>query len=1051
MSDEVLVLARSRQGRTLGREKLMTRCRSGNEAIHLRASHACVGGNAPPLPRRFVAVSALLLMLSCAPLAARAESDSSNVEVGDSSTAVDDAALGNVIEATASGNSSAQCAGDQPPFADAGDSYSGYTNTTITFDGSDSYDNDGDVLGWRWRFGDGTMYPPVRSDGHVYWSSSPIVTHKYTQPGTYTLELWVIDDCLGISPIATAEVTITNPEPCGGCPEGLYCDEASGSCVQCLSDAHCDNGLFCDGQETCNEYGQCESGDEPCDGYDYCVEESDSCANCLSDDDCDNGLFCDGQETCNSGACIDGTAPCTADQECDEDADECVTLAECQTDDDCNDDIFCNGPELCIDGECQAGTPPCNAGQTCNEETQSCDNIDDSLIYYSPYNPPRRTSVAFSVTDSGLRDGNAFYYWMFSDGKYKYGQTCSRSFDADGSYSVTLTVYDSTTWLVLDSEEKSICVGSDCESAPECLADSDCDNGEYCDGQERCQNGQCVNGAAPCAEDELCDEDTDSCYPAPECETDADCANGNFCAGERTCVNGECQDGDSPCAYDEICDENSDSCVECLTHDDCSGDLLCSDSKTCVECLGDEDCPTGEACDLDANTCGVPNAGQAQADLTVAASIADPWPNETVAFSATGSATEMPNAFYYWEFYTENEAGQYVPDGVYTYAVSPTRSYEESGNHLAVLTLYNSTDWSVVSQAECPISVRKSTLANVGNLDGSFGVQRRLAVSNGIAWIIGSGRSLMSVQLPASSSDQPSLIAKVRTDIDFGIYGELFDIAANDEIIAVASDYGGVYILDANNPEFVHDSSVPNPLIARYAPYQENGFEIRRITIQTDYIYITGANNDGRWSVKILHIPSLLEQPLVPADGVPESAVVVGETDPATAPFGALTNTLLASGNWLFVGDNALGAVRILDISDPASPRLLPGSIQVGRRPVDISVTDDLIAVVDDDGSASSNEAAVHIFELNRDNESNPATLRSSIQAPLVKYTNAMFYQGFLYITEYEALYKVDITDWASPVIRGRASAGGLICGLMPGEGYLHAAVNGPALSVFVP
>ncbi|MHC4063110.1 MAG: hypothetical protein ACYSUQ_11815 [Planctomycetota bacterium] len=46
-------------------------------------------------------------------------------------------------------------------------------------------------------------------------------------------------------------------------------------------------------------------------------------APCTSDPECDDGLFCNGAETCVAGDCEDGVDPCPG-QECDEDNDECV-------------------------------------------------------------------------------------------------------------------------------------------------------------------------------------------------------------------------------------------------------------------------------------------------------------------------------------------------------------------------------------------------------------------------------------------------------------------------------------------------------------------------------------------------------------------------------------------------------------------------------------------------------------------------------------------------------------------------------------------------------
>ena len=73
----------------------------------------------------------------------------------------------------------------------------------------------------------------------------------------------------------------------------------------------CDNGLYCDGEETCDAVNDCQAGTAiVCDDgvsctVDSCNEDADMCdydpasCGCFSDADCDNGLFCDGLETCN--------------------------------------------------------------------------------------------------------------------------------------------------------------------------------------------------------------------------------------------------------------------------------------------------------------------------------------------------------------------------------------------------------------------------------------------------------------------------------------------------------------------------------------------------------------------------------------------------------------------------------------------------------------------------------------------------------------------------------------------------------------------------------
>lgn len=95
---------------------------------------------------------------------------------------------------------------------------------------------------------------------------------------------------------------------------------------------------------------------------------------CQVDADCDNGLFCDGAETCLSGACIDGTpafvddsVACT-DDSCDEGTDSIVNTPN---DTNCNDGLFCNGSETCDAVlDCQDQPDPCTF--QCNEDIDAC-------------------------------------------------------------------------------------------------------------------------------------------------------------------------------------------------------------------------------------------------------------------------------------------------------------------------------------------------------------------------------------------------------------------------------------------------------------------------------------------------------------------------------------------------------------------------------------------------------------------------------------------------------------------------------------------------------
>ncbi|MCP4664104.1 MAG: M20/M25/M40 family metallo-hydrolase [bacterium] len=164
----------------------------------------------------------------------------------------------------------------------------------------------------------------------------------------------------------------------------------------CTSDPQCDDGLYCNGAETCNA-GTCQAGTAVvCDDgvsctVDSCNEGTDSCDYTPNDGLCANGLYCDGAETCDAVlGCQVGTAidcddaiACTADS-CNEGTDSCDNVPNHGL---CANGVFCDGAEVCDQAlGCQAGTPPsCDDGvgctvDSCNAGTDSCDNTaDDGL------------------------------------------------------------------------------------------------------------------------------------------------------------------------------------------------------------------------------------------------------------------------------------------------------------------------------------------------------------------------------------------------------------------------------------------------------------------------------------------------------------------------------------------------------------------------------------------------------------------------------------------------------------------------------------------------
>jgi len=231
----------------------------------------------------------------------------------------------------------------------------------------------------------------------------------------------------------------------------------------------CDDGLFCNVNETC-QAGVCTGGvSKDCNDFDICTadscnEDTDSCEHSPAAADgtpCDDGLFCTVNDMCMSGACkgaakdcSDGIA-CTADS-CDEVNDICVNTPDNSY---CDDDLFCNGLEICdVDLGCQSGDPVvCNDNNECT--TDSCNEGIDACEY---------TNVA---DDTACAEGICC------------GGTCSSpvcSMDAEcedfDACTADICFNPGTCSAVCDNEEISTCRNDDgcCPSGCDYTNDNDC-------------------------------------------------------------------------------------------------------------------------------------------------------------------------------------------------------------------------------------------------------------------------------------------------------------------------------------------------------------------------------------------------------------------------------------------------------------------------------------------------------------------------------------------------------------------------------------------------
>ncbi|MFQ5461505.1 MAG: hypothetical protein ACE5E5_02650 [Phycisphaerae bacterium] len=148
---------------------------------------------------------------------------------------------------------------------------------------------------------------------------------------------------------------------------------------QCQTNADCDDGVFCNGAETCDAFQTCQPGTPPncSDGIacttDSCNAMTNQCDHIPNNAVCNDGIACTSdscnpavgcQNLPNDAGCNDGIA-CTSDS--------CNPAVGCQNLPDnglCSDGVFCNGVEACdpaagdpITG-CTNPGPPC---PDCNE------------------------------------------------------------------------------------------------------------------------------------------------------------------------------------------------------------------------------------------------------------------------------------------------------------------------------------------------------------------------------------------------------------------------------------------------------------------------------------------------------------------------------------------------------------------------------------------------------------------------------------------------------------------------------------------------------------
>ncbi len=273
--------------------------------------------------------------------------------------------------------------------------------------------------------------------------------------------------------------------------------DCGGPCppCQCLSDAACGDGLFCTGAESCNAFGQCQPGGNPCPGQ-LCDEAGDRCVDCFVNADCDDGLYCNGAETCSNGACLAGANPCPG-QGCDEVNDVCLPCdnnGQCEVGEDCNTcpaDCFATNGAACGNDLCETAN-----GEDC---------------------------VTCAADCNGQLGGKVSTRYCCGDGSEQYGVTCADARCTAGGNTCTSTPAAPTCCgdLSCAGVENACSCSIDCGAPPASeIPGATCNDGldNDCDGQADSADPDCP----PCG------------APGSACQTNSQCCSG-VCKRNGTC------------------------------------------------------------------------------------------------------------------------------------------------------------------------------------------------------------------------------------------------------------------------------------------------------------------------------------------------------------------------------------------------------------------------------------------------------------------------------------------------------------------------------------
>ena len=333
---------------------------------------------------------------------------------------------------------------------------------------------------------------------------------------------------------------------------------------ECSVDGDCDDNIYCNGIERCQERA-CQAGTAiSCgDGVgcttDMCNENLDRCDHILNNGYCNDGLHCNGEEYCDvaldcqsgiSVICDDGDI-CTEDY-CDESADKCTyNLVQgcCNIDSDCN---AANAIEACISNKCTI--------LNCENSYEDCDLIyndgceinlqTDSNNCGSCNNVCQEISCPESGCGTNGCTIEEYGTYPLTQQQTCVNSVCSGECTATCGYDVNCDLDDDNDGTLDVGDACPATYGTDCNGCP-----------NPCSG---CAVMQCTIGAPKCAAGSC---PTTTC-PANGCDAGSCAANeyGTYTPANNECIVsgtvGSCTNNPCTlnCQYSSSCETTQTKC-----------------------------------------------------------------------------------------------------------------------------------------------------------------------------------------------------------------------------------------------------------------------------------------------------------------------------------------------------------------------------------------------------------------------------------------------------------------------------------------------------------